>query len=204
MAKLNPNAILSAIENIAGLLLGNNADTVGIFNGDLNQVFLDARPLKAEVKETSTVMTHPIETGVIIADNKIINPVEINILLFVGEQNYSSMYGQLKQAFIAGTLYSVQTRTGVYPNMIIADMPHTEDAEIYNGVLIALHMKQVLYVVPTAVSAANSPSNFSPTDPNNSNTVQAGVKYPVALSSSNVTAVRSIFTGLTFKTLGGL
>jgi hypothetical protein len=197
----NPNIIFSALSNLAGLLQGNNADTVGIFNANLQQVFLQARPLKAEIKETSQVMTHPVETGVIVADNHIINPIEINILLFINAQNYSAMYGQIKQAYVSGSLFSVQTRTGVYQNMVIADMPHTEDAEIYNGVLIGLHMKQVLYVVPVSTSSANAPANFNPSDPANTNTIQAGIKNATPISSTQLTQVQSIFTGLSFKAL---
>lgn len=201
---INPNLIFNTLSNLAGLLLGTNADTVGIFDSSLQQVFINARPLKAEIKETSTVMSHPVETGVVLSDNHIINPVEINILLFVGAQNYASMYGQIKQAFVSATLFSVQTRTGGYQNMIIADMPHTEEVEIYNGVVIAVHMKQVLYVQPISVSSVMNPANFSPTDPLNSNTVQAGIKYPNLISSTQATQVQSIFTGLAFKSLGRL
>jgi hypothetical protein len=201
---INPNTIFSAASNIAGLLLVNNADTVAIFNENLEQIFVDARPVKADVRETSTVMTHPIETGVIIADNKIINPIEINMLMFISQSNYNSMYTQIKQSFIAGDLFSVQTRTGVYRDMIIADMPHTEDTEVYNGVLVVIHFKQVLFVVPASVSEQSQPANFSPKDPANTNTVQAGIKYPATLAPSSTAAVQSIFTGISYKLLRGI
>jgi hypothetical protein len=201
---INASVIFSALSNIAGLLAGGNSDVVGIFDANLNQVFINARPLRADVRETSRVMTHPVETGVMIADNHIINPVEINLSLSIKSEYYNSMYNQIKQAFILGTVFSVQTRTGVYNNMIISDMPHTEEPDKYDAILMGLHFTQVLYVTPVALSSESAPANFSPADPVNDNTVQGGVKYPTSLSTTQTTAVRSIFTGVGFKALGRL
>ena len=201
---INANVIFSALSNIAGLLAGGNSDVVGIFDANLNQVFLNARPLRADVRETSRVMTHPVETGVMIADNHIINPIEINLSLSIKSEYYNSMYNQIKQAFTLGTVFSVQTRTGVYNNMIIADMPHTEEPDKYDAILMGLHFTQVLYVTPTSFTGGAAPANFSPADPTNDNTVQGGVKYPTSLSSTQTTQVQSIFTGVGFKALGRL
>ncbi len=202
---ITPGAITSGIRAISDIL-GNSSgvDVVGIFNSTLQQVFQDARPLKAEVRETSMVMRHPVETGTMIADNHIINQIEIHLPLLIKSEFYNSVYGQLKQAFVAGTSLAVQTRTALYPNMIIANMPHAEDADIYDAITMQLHLVEVLYVVPVSVSAQPLPANFSPAEPANSNTVQAGLKYPSTLSASNLTAVQSILTGFAFKFAGRL
>lgn len=198
---INPTTIFSAISNIADLL--NNffpVDVVGIFDSEsLQQVFENARPIKAEVRETSMVMKHPVETGTMIADNHIINPIEINLSLFIGSEFYNSVYTQIRQAYIAGTSLSVQTRTGVYGNMIIADMPHTEDTDTFDAVIMALHLTEVIFVVPNSVSPLPTPANFSPRDPVNSNIITAGQKYPSIIANPNITAVRSIFTTSAFK-----
>lgn len=183
---------------------GSSVDVVGIYNGELRQVFADARPLRAEVRETSMVMKHPVETGTIIADNHIINPVEINLLLIIKSEFYSSVYGQIKQAFVAGDLLSIQTRTGVYNNMIIANMPHLENPDAYDAVTMSLNLVEVLYVMPVSVAAQPLPANFSPAEPADISTVQTGLKYPVAISSTNAAAVQSIITGFAFKFLGGV
>lgn len=202
---INKNAIFSGFSVLADLLNNLGAtDTVAIFDINLQQVFQEGRPLKADIKETSMIMNHPVETGTILSDNHIINPIEINIPLFVNSEFYNLIYGQIKQAFIAATPFSIQTRTAVYPNMIIADMPHVEDADVYNAVIIALHFKEVLYIVPASVSAPTAPANFNPADAVNSNTVQAGAKYPNPLSARNTSAVQSILTGFAFKSVGRL
>ncbi len=201
-----PNVLVSGLSAVSDLLNNIGAvDTVGIFDSTtLQQIFQDARPMAADIRETSIVMSHPVETGTILSDNHIINPIEINMPVFVPSQSYNLIYNQIKQAFVAATSFTVQTRLGVYPNMIIADMPRREDPDMYDAVIIALHFKEVLYVVPVSVSAASAPANFNPADEVNTNTVQTGSKFPSILSSGNATTIQSILTGFAFKTAGRL
>ncbi len=190
-------AIFSAASLINDLLsTAINVDIVGIYDADLNPLFVDIQYMQAEVRESSQVMRHPVETGTMIADNHIINQIEINIATMIKSQFYTSMYNQLKQAFVSGTSLIVQTRTGVYANMIIADMPHSENPDIFDGVVIHLHLIEVLYIVPSSVSQQPAPANFSPEDPVNSNTVQAGLKSPAELTTANTVAVQSSLTSV--------
>lgn len=163
------------------LALSGQTDVVGIFDGSsFQQLFVNARPLKATVRETSKIMEHPAETGIIIADHHIINPVEIDIPLMIQAQYYGAMYQQIKSAYINATTLSVQTRTDVYQNMIIADMPHDESPEFFDAIMLALHLKQVLYVSSVGgVSSPNSPTAYAPADPANSNTAQNGLQSTI-------------------------
>ncbi len=203
---INPTTLFSGLSTISDLLSNFFAvDVVGIFDGEtLQQVFNDARPLKAEVKETSMVMSHPVETGVVLSDHHIINQTEINLSLIIKSEFYNSVYVQMRNSFIAADKLSVQTRTGVYNNMIIADMPHTEDTEIYDAIVMALKLREVIFIVPGSNSGTSASSNFNPVNPANQNIISAGLKYPAILSNSGITAVRSIFTGIAFKSLGRL
>lgn len=150
------------------------------------QMFVHARPMKATIRETSKVMEHPVETGVVLSDHHIINPVEIDIPLVISSQYYAQTFSQIRQAFINATALSIKTRVGVYSDMIIADMPHEEEPEMYDVITVALHLKQVIYVVP----AANGGTlvNFQPADPLNSNTTASGLQSAVTLVGSGLTA----------------
>lgn len=203
---LTPTQIFGAFSNVNNLLSNFFAvDVVGIYNQDnFEQIFKEARPVRAEVRETSTVMNHPVETGVILSDHHIINPVEISITLTINSEFYDSVYNQIKNAFIAATLLSVQTRTSVYNKMIIANMPHQENPDTFDMVIMNLHLKEVLFVVPNSVSEAAQPQNFSPSDPANSNTVSTGQKYPARISATQISAVQSFLTANAFKFLGGI
>ncbi len=162
-------------------LFGSLLDIVGIYNG-FNQVYVNARPLKASLRETSRIMEHPAETGVVLADHHIINPVEIEIPLIIPAQFYSETYQQIKTDFLAPTLLTVKTPVNVYDNMIIADMPHEEDPELFNAITMLLHFRQVIYFIPGAVQTL--PANYSPADPANQNTVQSGLQQPKSFTGA--------------------
>ena len=186
----------SPFDTPSSIPFAQNLDVVAILDADsMQQVFADARPLKAAVRETSRVMFHPAETGVQLADHHIINPNEIDVPLMISAANYASMYQQIKAAFVASTLLIVQMRTDVYQNMIVADMPHEESPEIYDAVVLALHLKEVLFETPNAVAPQSQPAGYAPADPANSDTAQSGQQQPAAWTGSTGTLSTGGTTG---------
>jgi hypothetical protein len=150
-------------------------DIVGIFdNSTFAKVFTNSQPLRGEIIETSKVMQHPVETGVIISDHHIINPIRITMQMMIASEFYSQDYQQMRTAFINATNLTVQTKTGVYGNMIIAEMPHQENPDIFDSIVISLNFQEVLFIAPVSVSPAPAPANYSPANPVDSNTVQTG------------------------------
>jgi hypothetical protein len=192
--------------SIINSILGNT-NAVASFG----QMFANARPMKATIRETSKVMEHPVETGVILSDHHIINPVEIDIPLVVTSTtpgtinsllslvgigsavaaNYAATYSQIRQAFINATLLSVKTNVGVFSNMIIADMPHEEDPEMFDVITIALHLKQVIYIVPGSTSPQ---SNYAPLNPANSNSLASGLQQAATLGTKLLAGASGIST----------
>jgi len=136
-----------AIINFNTLLPVFGVDSVAVFNQEFKQVFRDARALKAVVKETSKVMEHPVESGIIITDHRIILPIEIDLALILSSGDYQSVYEEIRGYYLNATILTVQTRSGVYNNMLIASMPHEEDPTMYEALAVALTMKQVLFAV---------------------------------------------------------
>lgn len=121
-------------------------DTVAVFTQDYRQVFRAARILKAVVKEQAKIMEHPVETGAVITDHRIILPVEIELSLILNSRDYQDVYHTIKQYFLAGTLLVVQTRSGVYDNQLIESLPHEEDPTQFDALTLALSLKQVRFV----------------------------------------------------------
>lgn len=145
-------------------------DVVAVLDQEtLTQVFPFARPMRAVVREMSKTMVHPAENGIIIGDHRIILQTEIDIPFVITAQNYDQ-YSQIKNLYVAGTLLSVQTRTGVYGNMLIEDLPHEETPDMFDAITIELHMKEVLFFP--------APSTFQPADAANDDTVQSGQQQP--------------------------
>ncbi|MHC5541895.1 phage baseplate protein, partial [Singulisphaera rosea] len=136
------------------------------------------------------VMEHPVETGVVLADHHIINPVEIDLPLIVSARDYAQTFSQIRQAFINATALSVKTRVGIYSDMIIADMPHEEEPDMYDVITIGLRLKQVIYVVP--VANGGTLVNFQPADPLNSDTTASGLQSAAALAGNVLSAATSV------------
>jgi hypothetical protein len=143
------------------------SDVVGVFDQNFNQVFSTARPVKATVRETSKPMEHPVEQGTVVTDHRIINPNEIELSMILPAGEYRPVYQQIKQYFNSAQLLNVQTRTDTYPNMFIIELPHEEDAEMFDTIPLGIKMKQVLIVStqtqalpPTAVENTNQQSTI--------------------------------------------
>jgi hypothetical protein len=183
---LTPAALLSDIRfGIDGLqLLTNvfNADTVAIFDQEsLKQVFKNARPVKATVRETSRVMDYPVENGATLSDHHILNPTTIEMMFIINSEFYSEAYQQMRSAWINATKLSVQTRTGVYSNMIIAEVPHEEEPDMFNAITVALRLREVIFVIP---SSSTQPTNYAPLDAVNANTIPRGFQLAKTLLNS--------------------
>ena len=146
---------LAIVEGIVGLILSTAAvDTVAVFGSGFTQLFPNARPLQDQVRENSRVMDHPLESGQLISDYKVILPIEIEMPMMVSSAYYLGTYQQIKAAYLSSELLTVLTRTGSYPNMIISEMPHQEDPERYNSITILLRFRQVQLVQPSVTGTS--------------------------------------------------
>ena len=170
------------INVISTLLPSYATDTVAIFDQDYNQLFRNARAIKAVVKEQAKVMEHPVESGAIITDHRIILPVEIDLSLVLTPRTYRETYNEINQFYLEATLLIVQTRSGIYINQLIHSMPHEEDPNLFNTITIALGLKQVQFVT--------AQFSTSPRNPKNSSTIQRGAQQPSAPSAPQSSALR--------------
>jgi len=158
-------------------------DTVGVYDQLFNQVFRNARAIKASVREEAKVMEHPLETGATVTDHRVILPIEIELSIIVQGRDYRDTYTEIKQNYLSSTLLIVQTRVGVYINQLISSMPHEETPEMFSTITIALKLKEVLLFDTT--------SRTIPRNPVNTDTVQRGTQQgspptPVQQSSLNL------------------
>ena len=160
---------MTIFDNFTSTLLPSFAvDYVAIFDQDYNQLFRSARAIKAVVKEQSKVMEHPVESGAIITDHRIIMPVEINLSLILASEDYQSVYKAIRQYYLNATLLIIQTRAGIYENQLIAAIPHEEDPTMFDALTIALSLKQVFFVT--------AQFGVVPKRPSNTTTVNRGVQ----------------------------
>lgn len=195
---ITPQSILQdAILGINLLQSNLNADTVGIFDGEtFQQIYSDARPIKAEVYESSKIMKYPVETGVTLSDFKVTNPTSIEMVFIANSVAWQTAYQQMRNDWINATLISAQTKTGVYRNMVIAAMPHTEEASMFDAVVIYLKLEEAIMVAPNSIASQNQPANYSPANPAFGNTIPRGFQsfgLPLALSAASYVRAISVW-----------
>lgn len=154
---------------LGNALLGVNQDAVAVFDSNLNQVFENARPMSADVHPRSKLLDHPLEQGQIVSDHKVILPLEITMPMVVVSAYYRDTYQEIWNLWKASELLNVQTRTGTYINMVIAEMPHEERVERYDAILLRMRFRQVL--------SNTGASNYAPADETMTDTQSLGFQY---------------------------
>lgn len=142
-----------------------------------NALGLEAVILDAEVSETSKIMEHPIETGAVIADHKVINPVEIRLRLTMPGYEYEPIIKELREYYQASVKLTVQTKAGTYTNMVVCDIPHAETPQNVSNITFNIRLRQALEVKPQYIRlSVNKVKN-----PKNSDTVKSGEKQTTSV-----------------------
>lgn len=121
-------------------------DLVAILDGEtLQPLFAEASPMSVVVREFSQIMTSAVEDGTLRADHKVDLPVEIDMPLLL-TSNSRSLYNNLRRAWKAGSVLTIQTRVSTYSSMMIYEMPHDETGEQGESVLMQIKMREVQVV----------------------------------------------------------
>jgi len=175
-----------AITSIISTLLPSFAfDSVAVFTQDFTQIFRNSRPIKAIVKEQAKVMEHPLETGAVITDHRIILPVEIELSLLLSSVDYQNTYKAIRSYYLSGTLLVIQTRTGIYENQLISAMPHEETTEQYDVIPLTLSLRQAFFVAPE--------NSITPAVPADSTTVERGQQGIIGANATQIALAIAVF-----------
>lgn len=124
-------------------------DVTGVFDKDFNQKFVAARPMKASVMRDSKVMQQPLEDGSSFVDHRIINMIEIEILMYLTGEEYKAVYAQIATSFLNGDMFIVQTKMGSYPSMIIESIPHEETPDMMDVVALSMKLQEARFAKTT-------------------------------------------------------
>ncbi len=120
-------------------------DLVGVFTENFEQLFEMARPIKASVKREAILFKHPLETGAKIADHRIIEPVEIEMLVHIWGEDYPNTYQNIKAAWLRGDALTVRTKVDTFANMVLSGIPHEEVPEIFDAVPMLMRFEEIFY-----------------------------------------------------------
>ena len=153
----------------------NAIDTIGIYDAiSFEQVFSRARPVEADVRETSRTLQYPTELGVMIPDHRVINAIEIDFSMIIKIKFFDETYNQIKNYYESGNLLIAQTKTGAYLNMFISNMPHIESPDMYNAIAMNLRLMEKLIIPITLDYSPAAATDINPEYADYSEAVDAG------------------------------
>ena len=131
-------------------------DVVGVYDVDFNQVFPDARPLKASVSDEATFFKHPLESSATRTDHIIFQPIKITMSVMMSGDDYKSVYQQIKQIYRNQIQLIVQTKTDTYEDIYIQSIPHEESPENYDSIIMNLALEETKVAVTEITFAPES------------------------------------------------
>ncbi|MBC3211371.1 phage baseplate protein [Serratia fonticola] len=157
-------------------------EVYGVYDDNFNVAFPAAISMKASVSEEAKLMEHPLEDGSTIADHRVIQPVEIELIVFLPDDTFKDTYSNIRQAFHGEQLYTVHLATGMYSRMALQAMPHEETPEQAGSIAIALQLKEAQIV--TTQYQALPPRKVK--DPKDTSTVHRGEQQPVPVKNETI------------------
>lgn len=132
---------------------------------------------------TAKIIGAPVETGVTIFDNKVIQPRVVSLrgllpMAHNGEfDNWSpeKCLSDLKKAFENRTYetYTVVTKTETIPNLVVESLQYTHTSEKYDAVDVSITLKELLLVSQKYKKARPIEK---PASRDNSSTIASGLK----------------------------
>lgn len=160
------------------MAFGNDQPDVFVVDNESgDEIFAGATPLGTSTNPTSTVMSHPAETGFSFADHRILEPLELSLRLLLPKAQYRDVYSEMRTYFDNGLLVKVHTRTRVCRNMAIVSMPDELDAETFDAITVELALREMIFVTPSQGTMTEENTRAKV----NANTVQQGQKSPGGL-----------------------
>ena len=105
--------------------------------------------MNAEVNITSDLCDHPIETGQVITDSSIENPITATVNIVMPTAFYTKIYEQVLDYYKNKKKIILLTKFGMYKNMVIKSMPYKLQHGDIDRPAIALTLRQIMEVQPT-------------------------------------------------------
>ena len=102
--------------------------------------------MNADVNISSNLCDHPIETGQVITDATIRNPISAKVEIVMPTAFYEKLYKQVYDYYESKKKIMLLTKFGLYPNMVIKDMPYKLEHNNVDRPSIALELREIMEV----------------------------------------------------------
>lgn len=119
--------------------------------------------MDANVDITSELCDHPVETGQVITDASVLNPITATVNIVMPTAFYTKIYEQVLDYFTNKKKIILLTKFGMYKNMVIKSMPYKLQHSDVDRPVISLTLRQIMEVTPTYESLnVNTDTQISP------------------------------------------
>lgn len=137
-------------ETDASLSSGKYAYFVDQNSKNWDEVLQDITIIDIDVNEDSKIMDSPVESGIIISDHRIRNPLEITVNCTLPRDSWENSYKELRYWYEQQTtkFLAIQTKADIYPNMQLIALPHKEASDTVTRLFFELKFREVKFVVP--------------------------------------------------------
>lgn len=188
VAELDPNKILEemiAANQLTELFTGFGMGELSKINGH-NAYGISY--ISASVNQTSDLCTHPVESGGVITDNAIINPLKVTVNIAMPTFYYTRIYDNMLAYYTGKRKIMVQTKFGFYKNLVLVSMPHTLDNKDVDRVPIKLELQEVIEINPTKIYDETILANNA-RNPEDSDTRNLGQQKPTENTYESLQAI---------------
>jgi hypothetical protein len=142
------------------ITVGTSAvDVVAIYDQNLNQLFPNVRPVKAKIDRKACFPKHPLETGAVIGDHRILQPIEIEMPMIFSSASFYDDYQAILTAYNSNNSLIIQTKVGTFTDMYIQEMPSDESPETIDTVTLIFKFIQVFVVQSSSMAISKSPTD---------------------------------------------
>ena len=116
-------------------------------NETLQPLWTGSDIMDVQVQETSTVTKYKVEDGTNRNDHIVHNPTEMLMRLTLAGE-VSQLFNAIKQTYTERALVTVQTRTDVYADMIVTEIPQDQTGAAMDAVTLDIRLSEWREVVP--------------------------------------------------------
>lgn len=118
--------------------------------------------MDADVSISSDLCDHPIETGQVITDSAIINPISAEVRIAMPTAFYTQIYEEIKKYYIEKKKIILLTKFGVYKNMVIQAMPYKLENSSADRPVVSLSLREIMEVEPSYTEMTAGATEISP------------------------------------------
>lgn len=116
---------------------------------------------QVNVRPNARIIKHPIETGGVVMDNKVLDPKTINIRVAVvwkADKSHEKALSELDKLWEDRTynFCSIRTRKQVYKNLKMVSEPHTETPDRFNVFEFDLQFEEMMFGTKIEAQPANA------------------------------------------------